>query len=1174
MGTGVAMSYVFISYARKDYHFVERLRASLDDAGISYWIDHEELATGTPNWERAIKQAIKDCDLVIWVVTPESYSSEYVQGEIVYAESYQRKIFPVWAGGDNWIDCVPLERTRIQYIDMRGGNYNLGLAELIKALGGEKPELAVPQEPEPQLVPEAQRRNPYKGLVAFYEVDARDFFGREALVSILKKRVEERLGDGRQRFLAVLGPSGAGKSSVVMAGLIPMLKKAHPDWHFLPRMVPGTHPVEKLADILYQVLPDKSLSSIEGDLNSPGGRYLHRLAKQIGERVVLYIDQFEELFTLTRDEAERQQFISLITHAATEADGTVLVLLSMRADFYGHPMNYAQLGTLIEENQKTVLPMNIRELSDAIEKPARLPDVGLTFDPGLVADIIYALREKDMAQAGALPLLQFTLERLYAMREGNRLTSAAYETIGGVQGAIGTHCEAVFSQLPETVQQQLGTVFLPLVSIDPDTGEATRRRTSLERVTTAPEARALVDALVRNRLLQTGMDGQQNYVEIAHEALFRSWARLAEWIESVREDLLLLRQVRAAAAEWDAAGRPDYMLWPAERLSKVAPMLETLQPELTEVERDYLRSEEERILEELATRYMEDHTYKTRIDRIREIGGDEIQAHITGLQQHNEDILRAAAEGLTQLNSPRATAPLREALHRKLDWYARSTIVDALGSLQSLEAIPDIVTVLQSDELDSYGFVRSSAARALAQLRTQEAIETLLNALQSSTDRRVIGAAARELGRLRLQEAIEPLIHALQSGEHEEVRVSAADALGMLKAKQAIEPLIHALQHDEHEDVRRSAAEALGTLRAQEAVEALISRLEHEREDFARSSAAQALGKLKAQQAVIPLLKALQHDRGKYVRSSAAEALSQLGAQQAIEPLLYALQHDRDDSVRSNAAKALGKLKAQQAIEPLIHALQHDERDEVRGSAAEALADLKAEQVIEPLLQALQQTKSSNVRSSAARALAKLNAQQAIEPLIDALQHESREFVRSSAAEALADLQAQQAMEPLIDALQRDPNDDTRSDVAKALGKLGAPQAIAPLMHVVEHDKNPLVRSSAACALGTMNSHEAIPQLVNALLNDHEKHNTYTSGTVSSTTAAALMRISGVEIEHIFREFKDERLIRMFVVAFEYMDDEHEDRPYLAAALRLIGTPEALEAVAKWEAEQQESDEA
>ena len=595
------MSHIFISYAHKDHVFVDRLRDDLKRVGIAYWIDREGLSPGMASWERAIRQAIIECHSVLWIVSPAAYDSPYVRDEISIARMYKRTVYPVWAVGEYWLECVPLGTGEIQYIDGRG-DYDAALAIILDAIGKSAPAYAMPDDSAPELTPGKAPRNPYKGLAAFSEADTGDFFGRAALVEKLGTRLMDRLVNGQDRFLAVLGPSGAGKSSVVMAGLVPALKKTHPEWTFLQKMVPGAQPIETLAVALYNTLPEKSLSSIQADLNSLGGRMLHRLAAQVaGEQLFIYIDQFEELFTLTTDENERQQFITLLTQAATEPEGKAVILLSMRADFYGHPMNYPELGRLVEANNLGVLPMSISELRDAIEKPARLPDVGLTFDDGLVAEIIFALRERDKALAGALPLLQFTLERLFAEREDTRLKFATYEAMGGVQGAIGTHCEAVFSRLPQPVQDKLGQVFLPLVSMNEETGAPTRRRAALEAATADPDARVLVDALVRNRLLQTGQEGDDAYLEIAHESLFRSWERLKNWIMEVQEDLILLRQVRNAAAEWAEKGCPDYLLWPQERLKLVYTMQDRLNPELSGDERVFIEPEQERLLRELET---------------------------------------------------------------------------------------------------------------------------------------------------------------------------------------------------------------------------------------------------------------------------------------------------------------------------------------------------------------------------------------------------------------------------------------------------------------------------------------------------------------------------------------------------------------------------------------------
>jgi hypothetical protein len=622
-----AMHYVFISYSRRDLNFVEQLRSDLQAHGVSYWIDKEGLTAGTRNWERSIREALRYSNSVIWVVSPASYDSEYVNSEIAVAEMYERKIYPVWAKGDNWIACVPLGKHNIQFVDMRRETYHQGLRALVAALKGGKPGTILPvkQPINPELVSGVQPDNPYKGLRAFQEDDAAQFFGREALTVHLMKRLTEQLTNDEARFLAVLGPSGAGKSSVVMAGLIPALKQGKlpgsDTWTYLPPLVPSMHPIEYLADALKTKMPDTSLALIEEDLNTPGGRMLLRLVRPInGERVLLYIDQFEELFTLTADEGERRQFINLLTEAVNEPNGKLIVLLSMRADFIDSALHYPSLSKLFNNYSELVSPMNIAELHDAIEKPARLPNVGLLFDPGLVAEIIFALRQQNQAIAGALPLLQFTLERLFEERDGNRLTFDAYHHIGGVAGAVGTHSERIFKSLPKHVQAKLSMVFLPLVHVDPDIGGTTRRRAPLSVVTADADAKTLVNTLIENRLLQTGRDSNGPYLEIAHEALLGSWDRLANWIFEVKADLYTLREVRKAAAIWDEHDRSSDYLWLGERGEEMRNMITRLNPNLNEVEKAFARPESEHLMDEI--RQMEpNHLRRAAIsERLNYIG--------------------------------------------------------------------------------------------------------------------------------------------------------------------------------------------------------------------------------------------------------------------------------------------------------------------------------------------------------------------------------------------------------------------------------------------------------------------------------------------------------------------------------------------------------------------------
>ncbi len=584
--------HLFISYSRRDLAFVQRLQQDLTKYDVHYWIDRNSLPIGTRNWERNIRAAIKSSDGVLWIVSPDAYESEYVSSEVAVGEMYARKIFPIWAAGDNWIACVPLGRHNVQYVDMRGELYRQGLIQLLEALGKVNLLTDSSEEEAHQSSLNREPRNPYKGLVAFTEADTGDFYGRDELVRTYALRIQNQLQTGSERFLAVLGASGAGKSSIVKAGLIPELKKGElipgsESWLHLPSIVPGQHPMEHLAMTLASVAPEIDAKTILLNLYISGFEYLDSFLKTFNTgHVVLYIDQFEELFVLAEDDTERQHFINLLTDASSTKNGRLIMLLSMRVDYLHHPISYPPLGALFEKQSVYVHPMNISELRDAILKPAQQPDVQLEFDEDLIADIVFALRDEHKALEGALPLLQFTMERLFLERKGKRLTREAYISIGGVNGAISVHCEKVFASLPETVQNELATVFLPLVNIDTVTGEPTRRRAEIDDLALNPDAMRLMNELLENRLLQSGREGDIAYIEVAHEALLRNWSRLVQWIASTRDDLRLLRQVEDEARNWDANGR-TYLPSPA-RLQPVHAAITRLDYRLNRITRDYV----------------------------------------------------------------------------------------------------------------------------------------------------------------------------------------------------------------------------------------------------------------------------------------------------------------------------------------------------------------------------------------------------------------------------------------------------------------------------------------------------------------------------------------------------------------------------------------------------------
>jgi len=566
----VSTPHMYISYAHVDRAIVERLIGDLEERGVAIWSDEQGLRPGTPRWEKALREAIRAAPIVLVAASPSTRDARYVADELRVAELYQRKVLPVWLDGDQWMECIPLGWGGSQYIDARDGRYEAAVREIVAAAQ----RLLAPAEPAsaailPPLTPVLTPRNPYKGLRAFQSEDAGDFFGRADLVAALLESVRAYTQPGAARFLAVVGPSGSGKSSVVLAGLLPRLHggalPGSERWVYLDVMTPGAHPLEALAATLNNALPGSTLAALLADLDA-SERGLHRLAARLvtrpEARVVLVIDQAEELFTLTADDAERRQVIDLLVTAVTEPRGPLLVVLTLRADFYDRPMNYPQLGRLMDAQSTSVLPMELGGLRAAIEGPAARPDVGVSFEGDLVGDLLYEVR----GQAGALPLLQFTLDELFEWRDGRRLTQAAYRELGGVRGALARHAEGTYSALPDEERRRLArALFLRLIEPGVTAQDTTRRRAPLAELELSDPARTallreVAQAFVAARLLTTSESGGATAIEVSHEALIREWERLAGWLHEAREDIRLQRSIGVDAAEWARHDRaPDYL---------------------------------------------------------------------------------------------------------------------------------------------------------------------------------------------------------------------------------------------------------------------------------------------------------------------------------------------------------------------------------------------------------------------------------------------------------------------------------------------------------------------------------------------------------------------------------------------------------------------------------------
>ncbi len=435
-------------------------------------------------------------------------------------------------------------------------------------------------------------RNPYKGLRAFDEADSADFFGRDVLVKALVARMGE--AGPYARFLAVVGPSGSGKSSVVRAGLLPALRRGYvtgSERWFVTTMVPGEHPLQELEEALLRVAFDPLKISLREAMNNDGHALTNALKQLFPadvSQVLLVIDQFEEVFSPAVGETEREQFLENLLIALRETDSRIQVVITLRADFYDRPLLHPGLGDLMRERTAVVLPLNDDELHEAIVNPAQ--NAGLLLEEGLAEKIIAEVRE----QPGGLPLLQFALAELYERRDMTQLTMSAYQSIGGVSGAMIQRADDLHKSLIHSKQVFVQQIFLRLVTLGEGV-EDTRRRVLRQDLLSIGD-KAVVEAVLqlfgRYRLLTFDHDPATRAptVEIAHEALIRRWSKLRTWLESNRDSLRLQKRLEAAAAEWQNAERDPSFLASGSRLAQLESLLNEGTLALTNDERAYLES--------------------------------------------------------------------------------------------------------------------------------------------------------------------------------------------------------------------------------------------------------------------------------------------------------------------------------------------------------------------------------------------------------------------------------------------------------------------------------------------------------------------------------------------------------------------------------------------------------
>jgi WD40 repeat protein/DNA-binding SARP family transcriptional activator len=499
-----------------------------------------------------------------WAQAQAAYQLEHRAGQIASSRSHLR---------------VDSARFADDVVDLQGLREHT--EQVARLAAGQGPPDAEPEDGPAAAV------CPYKGLARFESSDAAFFFGRERLVAEL---VTHLVGAG---LVGVVGPSGSGKSSLVRAGLLPALREGvlpgSDRWRQLI-IRPGEHPMAELADTAGRrdAAGDGNDRATTGDdgkarqAMTPGHRAggWVRPALAGAERLLLVVDQFEEVFTTCPDEGERAAFLAALTEAAW-ADSYVTVVVVIRADFYGHCAADPDLASLLAANHVLVGPMGQDELRRAIELPARR--AGLRLEPGLSAAMVDEVAD----QPGGLPLLSCALLESWRHRHGRTLTLAAYHQAGGVRGAVARLAEHAWSGLDPDQQQTARRILLRLAG--PGEGEAVARRRVLMSEFTASNdehVRVVVEALTDQRLLTKSQDT----VEVAHEALLREWPRLRGWLEEDVQGRALYRHLITAAREWDQSGRDPAELYRGARLTGALDWAREHHADLNQLERAFLEA--------------------------------------------------------------------------------------------------------------------------------------------------------------------------------------------------------------------------------------------------------------------------------------------------------------------------------------------------------------------------------------------------------------------------------------------------------------------------------------------------------------------------------------------------------------------------------------------------------
>lgn len=432
--------------------------------------------------------------------------------------------------------------------------------------------------------------SPYKGLYAFQEEDARFFFGRETFVERLMKAIHKK------PLVAVVGVSGSGKSSVAFAGVIPRLRREG-TW-IITSFRPKDSPFYMLSSSLIPLLePNLSQTrQIEETRNLAKKLSLEKVTlrnvvekilqqKPTNFRMLIVIDQFEELYALCHEE-ERKQFLDVLLEGTDtqphNQEKVLTLLITLRVDFIGQAISYRPFADSLQYADLKVGPMSYEEMQRVIEEPAR--KLGVELDEGLTARILEIVEEAP----GNLPLLEFTLTLLWEKQNRNRLTHTAFEEIGGVNKSLASYAEKVYGEFEKDIQDQIRKIMIQLVRPGEGT-EDTRRLATISEV--GKENWDLITHLASKRLVVTGRDNirEVETVEIVHEALIKEWKELREWIEHDRSFRTWQERIRTLINQWISKKRDESGLLRGVFLSEAEGWYEHRSNDLNSAEQQFIQ---------------------------------------------------------------------------------------------------------------------------------------------------------------------------------------------------------------------------------------------------------------------------------------------------------------------------------------------------------------------------------------------------------------------------------------------------------------------------------------------------------------------------------------------------------------------------------------------------------